>query len=520
MRHLRLVFCALLALSLCLVVAVSLPSVAAAKGGKDKDQKVEGRLAAEAANADPNDELAVIVAGDDATAALAQHGGKEKGASLDLVGAVAASVKAKDLDQLAGDDGVAFVAADVPMQPEGGSLDPFKLATLYPKLDGAPVSWALKLDGSGVGVAVIDSGVKDVGNLGKQLVKVKVPGNDVNPDDGYGHGSLVAGVIAGQSGDSRYVGIAPDAKVYSINVNRPDGVHSSDVITALQWVFENAHANNIRVVNLSLQETVAGSYQQSLLDLAVERLWAAGILVVVAAGNGGAGAVDFAPANDPLVLTVGASDSADTLSTQDDKAASFSAFGVTHDGFAKPDLLAPGRHIVSGMSKGLLLAKSAPGQNKIADNYYSISGTSFSAPQAAGAAADLLEAHPDWSPDQLKWLLTQASQPVAGSSAGALSLSGALAYGGAIGLANQGVPALVCPPAGTTCVTAGAVGTVSSSWNSSSWNSSSWNSSSWNSSSWNSSSWNSSSWNSSSWKSSSWNSSSWNTSSWTSYSWS
>jgi serine protease AprX len=357
-------------------------------------------------------------------------------------------------------------------------------------------------------------------DFGSRLVQVRLDGQTGSLDDAQGHGSLVAGVAAGASPDGRFVGVAPGATIYALNVNNPAGANSSDVISALQWVFENAHAYNIRVVNLSLQETVTSSYETSLLDLAVERLWAAGIVVVAAAGNTGAGTTSYAPANDPLALTVGSTDNRDTLSSLDDVMAAFSSSGVTGDGFAKPELLAPGRHIVSTLSTDSLLWQQAPAANRISSGsgYVSISGTSFSAPQVAGAAAVLFEEHPGWSPDNVKWLLGHTSQAVAGSSVRALSLGTAVAFNGTPGLANQGVPALVCAPS-TECVVAGTVGTVSSSWNSSSWNSSSWNSSSWNSSSWNSSSWNSSSWNSSSWNSSSWNSSSWNSSSWNSSSW-
>jgi serine protease AprX len=351
-----------------------------------------------------------------------------------------------------------------------------------------------------------------------KMVQANVSGVTYGADDAYGHGTLVAGVVGGKSKDGRYVGVAPGTKIYSLNVNGPNGVRSSDVINALQWVFNNAHDSNIRVVNLSLQETVTSSYQMSLLDLAVERVWAAGIAVVVSAGNVAPGGVDYAPANDPLALTVGATDNADTLTTADDTVAAFSSSGTTTDGFVKPELLAPGRHVVSTLPLDTTLGQQAPASNWAAPGYASISGTSFAAPQASAAAAILFQQHPDWSPDNVKWVLTRLAQPMPGSAAGALSVSAATSYSSAPGLANQGVPALVCAP-NTQCVVAGTAGTVSSSWNSSSWNSSSWNSSSWNSSSWNSSSWNSSSWNSSSWNSSSWNSSSWNSSSWNSSSW-
>jgi serine protease AprX len=349
-------------------------------------------------------------------------------------------------------------------------------------------------------------------DFGSRLTQVALDGQGNSLDDTVGHGTMVAGVAAGYSPDGKFIGIAPGANVYAININRPTGVYTSDVITALKWVFDNAHTYNIRVVNLSLSETVPSSYKNSPLDLAVERLWASGVFVAVSAGNLGQGQIDYAPANDPLVFTVGAFDTMDTSGPGDDILSTWSSSGKTIDGFTKPDLLAPGRHIAGPLPAGTTLDTVAPAGNRVSPGYASINGTSFAAPQVAGAAAIILQWHPDYSPDNVKWVLIakQGAKPK-NSKIGSLSLSSSYNLGGAPGRANQGVPALVCAP-GTTCVTNG---TIASSWDSSSWNSSSWNSSSWNSSSWNSSSWNSTAdWSSSSWNSSSWNSSSWNSTSW------
>jgi serine protease AprX len=500
----------------CLSVAVSASLVVSGvASAKEKEQKIDQRLLAQVANVAPSAELSVIVVGPSAGASVEKQSGKKK-QELSLLNAVSARVSASKLDELAGSVGVEFVAADTPLAPTG-SVDPAKLLAAYPTSDGAPAAWQRGLAGKDVGIALIDSGIRRVDVDG--VHDVPVPGLETLKEDKFGHGSLVAGVLAGRK-DSKYVGIAHEAEIYSLNVNRPEGPRTSDVIKALEWVFNNAHKENIRVVNLSLQETVASTYQQSLLDLAVERVWAAGVLVVAAAGNRGIGAVDYAPANDPLVLTVGSTDDQGTASTADDSVASFSASGITTDGFAKPELLAPGRLIVSTLHHDLPLYAQAPLKNRVVgmNDYVSASGTSFSAPQVTGAAAILFQQHPDWSPDQVKWLLRNVARPVNNSAAGSLALDAAVAFTGTPDLANQGVPALVCAP-NTPCIVSGSVGTVSSSWNSSSWNSSSWNSSSWNSSSWNSSSWNSGSWTSSSWNSSSWNSSSWNSTGWTSDSW-
>ena len=106
---------------------------------------------------------------------------------------------------------------------------------------------------------------------------------------------------------------------------------------------------NIRVVNMSLAESVPSSYQTSALDQAVEKLWNAGVVVVTTSGNLGPNSVYYAPGNDPFVITVGASDSNDTLDTADDIVAGFSSYGVTADGFVKPEIVATGRHIVSNV---------------------------------------------------------------------------------------------------------------------------------------------------------------------------
>jgi serine protease AprX len=496
--------------------AVSSPAIA-----KGRSRLADPLLAKLDREHDPNAVVRVIVTGPAAGQVSAKHGRKDE--SLGLINGASATVRLKDLEALAGEAGVDFVMPDAPMAPTGtGTVSAANLATTYPGRDAAPNAWSAGFTGVGVGIAVIDSGVTASADFDSRLVQVRLDGQAGSLDDMIGHGTLVAGIAAGRSADGRFIGVAPGATVYAINVSRPDGVWSSDVITALKWVFDNAHTYNIRVVNLSLAENVTSSYKESALDLAVERLWAAGVFVVASAGNLGAtpGAVDHAPANDPLVFTAGAFDTLGTSGPGDDTLAPWTSIGVTMDGFAKPELLAPGRRIASILPPGSFLDGQAPSTNRADGGYASISGTSFAAPQAAGAAAIAFQTHPGYSPDQVKWLLLakKAANP-RHTKIGSLSLSAVYNFAGTPGRANQGVLALVCAP-GSVCLPDTGLSTLSSSWNSSSWNSSSWNSSSWNSSSWNSSSWNSSSWNSSSWNSSSWNSSSWNTlSSWNDYLW-
>ena len=192
---------------------------------------------------------------------------------------------------------------------------------------------------------------------------------------------------------------------------------------------------------MSLAESVPSSYQTSALDQAVEKLWNAGVVVVTTSGNLGPNSVYYAPGNDPFVITVGASDSNDTLPTADDIVAGFSSYGVTADGFVKPEIVATGRHIVSNVPIGSMLDYSAPDANHLEPGYIMANGTSFAAPQVAGAAALLLQRNPPLTPNQVKWLLAGSGRPVTGSNAPGLDIAGALAYNGPLQSANQGIAA-------------------------------------------------------------------------------
>src|SRR6185503_12163751 len=171
----------------------------------------------------------------------------------------------------------------------------------------------------------------------------------------------------------------------------------------------------IRVANFSLHSSVANSFMYDPLDKAVERLWFSGVVVVVAAGNYGdpdkPSGVPFAPGNDPFVITGGAVDIGGTKSINDDVNAPWSAWGRTLDGFMKPDLSAPGRYMVGPVPSGSTLALERP-DKVTAPGYMQLSGTSFSAPVIAGAAAQILARHPSFTPDQVKGVLMESTRPV------------------------------------------------------------------------------------------------------------
>jgi serine protease AprX len=262
------------------------------------------------------------------------------------------------------------------------------------------------------------------------------------------------------------------------------------VVNAIEWVIANRVTYNIRVLNLSLRSSVAESYTTSILDAAVERAWFNGILVVVAAGNDGAGTALYPPANDPFVITVGASDPMGTAGRSDDKLAPWSSYGTTQDGYAKPDVVAPGRYIAAPLaSNGSTLATTFP--SRIVDgNYIWMSGTSMAAPVVAGIAALAFQAHPEWTNDQVKWLLMQTATklggatPLPGQGAGLVDAQAVVGYSGTPGYANQGltVSSQLKTPDGTTTYS-------SSTWSSSTWSSSTWSSSTWSSSTWSESTW-------------------------------
>ena len=415
-------------------VTLSVPGLALASN--QHGPKIDDRVAEAADLASSTTPIRVIVFGNQtATQDPSLHD------QVDVGVATAGTVEAGQLDAIAADPNVAFVAPDIPMAPlerPSKATSPGGLQALYPLVDDAPAAWSAGYGGNGIGIAVVDSGV-DQGSLGSRLVASV---GQRNGRDQLGHGTLVAHFAAGNV-NGQYVGIAPQANVVDVTVGgaRNDGsVYTSDVVGGLMWVLGHKDQFNIRIVNLSLTETTPSSYTSSVLDSVVELLWRSGIVVVAAAGNAGPGTEQFAPANDPFAITVGATDSQGTADPSDDTMTPWSSSGLTSDGVLKPDLVAPGRLVTGYLPPGTVLAQEAPAQNWVADRIVAINGTSFSAPQVAGAAADVLQAHPSWTPDQVKADLESSGRAQAGSTAPALDVSAAVFTQGSPAPANQGVP--------------------------------------------------------------------------------
>ena len=219
-------------------------------------------------------------------------------------------------------------------------MDTTNLANAYIRAIQADQVWnnSPYLQGQGIGVAVVDSGINPNGDLytpmgvNRQVADVRFNTDyNQNTSDGYGHGTHVASIVGGDGSDSggKYIGVAPMVNLINVKVSNDDGsARIKDVVAGLQWVLENKAKYNIRVVNLSLNSSVAESYHTSPLDAAVEILWFNRIVVVASAGNQGSGAI-YPPANDPFIITVGATDDKGTSSLADDAIASFSAYGTT-----------------------------------------------------------------------------------------------------------------------------------------------------------------------------------------------
>jgi serine protease AprX len=279
--------------------------------------------------------------------------------------------------------------------------------------------WDMGLQGQGIAVAVIDSGISPSLDFGDRLVaQVSFNADAESLNDSNGHGTHIAGIIGGNGANSNglYTGIAPQVNLIGLKVSDESGMaYESDTVAAMQWVLENKDVYNIRVVNISLNSTVEQSYHTSPFDLASELLWFNGVVVVASAGNGSLDGnfytINASPANDPYIITVGASTEADTDDPADDNIALFSAHGTTVNGFVKPDIIAPGYNIVSVLSADSSWDTAFPDRVEGSD-YFRLSGTSMAAPIVSGAAALLLQDEPNLTPDQVKYRLMNAANKI------------------------------------------------------------------------------------------------------------
>jgi serine protease AprX len=447
--------------------------------------------------------------------------------------------------------------------------DPGSLA-LQADLLGADDFWRAGYTGQGVGVALLDSGVAPVDGL---LAPGKVVlGPDLSFEsqhdatrniDTMGHGTHMAGIIAGRDGAAaapytdaaRFTGVAPDARLVSLKLADAHGATDvSQVIAAIDWVVQhrNDPGLNIRVLNLSFGTNTTQDYRLDPLSYAAEVAWNKGIVVVAAAGNAGyakgRGAPGLTnPAYNPRVLAVGAVDNRGTLSTADDSVPSFSSSGPGGKGDRNPDLVAPGKSLVSLRVPGSYADVVAPG-GRVGERFFRGSGTSQAAAFASGAAALLLSQRPGLTPDQVKRILTLSvspvSEPFEAKGAGALNLSGALVEPtplwyvqratGSTGLgsldAARGTSTLTLSGAaltgekdifGRTFVAAehAAKAMAETAWTGGTWNGSTWAGQTWSGTGWWGQTWTGQTWSGQTWTGQTWSGQTWSGQTWSGQTW-
>jgi serine protease AprX len=348
--------------------------------------------------------------------------GGRTGRRLAGIGALVAQVPAGKLRELSQAPAVTAIGTDRRLH---GTLERTGAAT------GARwVTENLGVDGAGIGVAIIDSGVtRTHDDLGGNRVVQFVDFVDFQPQahDGYGHGTHVAGIIAGSGYDSGGArrGLAHGAHLIVLRAldELGDGFISS-AIAAIDYAIDQRAAYNIRVINLSVAAGVYESYKTDPLTLAAKRAVDAGIVVVTAAGNLGRndrGQPQFggitSPGNAPWVLTVGAASHNGTVDRRDDSVAAFSSLGPSRiDLVQKPDLVAPGVGTESLADVGGTLFVTRPAARlwgtiaTAAQPYLSLSGTSMAAPVVSATVALMLQANPALTPAEVKGILQASAE--------------------------------------------------------------------------------------------------------------
>jgi serine protease AprX len=295
-------------------------------------------------------------------------------------------------------------------------------STDYPELVGADLVWQQGVIGSGVGVAVVDSGLawhpglflNEKGKPANRVVAwVDFVQGKALPQDPNGHGTHVAGIIANSEKDAegQWGGVAPGVKLVGVRVLDKEGVGTYErVIQGIDWVVKNKERYNIRVMNLSIVSPAQSPYWADPINQAAMKAWKAGIVVVTAAGNGGPAPMTIGvPGNTPYVITVGAfTDNYTPDNWNDDSITPFSAAGPTLDAFVKPDVVAPGAHMVSSMLAHAYLARQHEA-NKLTAFYFSMAGTSQATAVVSGVAALILAKYPELTPDEVKFRLQASS---------------------------------------------------------------------------------------------------------------
>ena len=514
-----------------------------------------------------NDLVSVIVrelpgAGDQAEEAVAELNGSV-GMHIDLIDGFVAELPRAALPLLEQAPTVRSVSLDRPIKMLQTAWDPATDSGSWSNVAASVKARDFYQDGfrgQGVDIAMIDTGALPVDGLQgpKVYLGPDLTQEGLNPYlhglDTYGHGTHIAGIIAGKANSTGtltkessagFHGIAPDSRLVSVKVAGSSGATDvSQVIAAIDWVVKNRNANglNIKVLNLSFGTDSTQDYRVDPLSFAAEAAWHSGITVVVAAGNQGFGDTRLNnPAINPYVIAVGASDTKGTYDTADDVVPDWSARG---DGTRNPDLVAPGKSSVSLRAPGATVDNENPSA-RVADKFFRGSGTSQAAAVVSGAAALVINQRPGITPDQVKALLKGTARPLpvadpVSQGAGTLDLKNAArtatptavqtwarsnglgsldASRGSLHLERDGVVL-----SGEQDIFGqpwdGAAWANGSGWSGSGWSGSGWSGSGWSGSGWSGSGWSDMYWAGSGWSGSGWSGSGWSGSGWSGSGWS
>jgi serine protease AprX len=353
---------------------------------------------------------------------LAKHAGQL--AEHRLIDAVTAELSASEIAALAADPDIESISGD---HDVNALAKPASTATL-PSVLKQTLAIGDWFSGSSITVAVIDSGIAPSVDFTGRIVGFYDFSNGrvavaTTPYDDFGHGTHVAGLIgsSGVSSNGKYSGVAPAVKFLALKVlDRRGTGKTSDVIAALEFAVANKDRFGIKIVNLSLGHPIYESAKTDPLVNAVEAAVRAGLVVVVAAGNYGynpaTGQTGFggiaSPGNSPSAITVGAASTNGTIVRGDDRLSTFSSRGPSwYDGFAKPDILAPGQGLVSNDVTGSTLETEYPGLivREGTSQYLKLSGSSMATGVVTGLIAAMMEAQQYGS--QQRWQNYQSSLP-------------------------------------------------------------------------------------------------------------
>ena len=467
-------------------------------------------------------------------------------ADLPLVNGFEASVPGAALDALGQDAGVRSVSANASAMFEEFSYDDTTTASSFAKTSGATAGWAKGHLGQGVGVAVLDTGVSSQSDFAGRLVHGPDLSGEGTTVDSYGHGTVMAGIIGGSGADSAsrtggaYTGVAPKATVVAVKTaGRNGAVDVSTMLQAMHWVAAYRDQFNIRVMNLSWGTKSTQHPSLDPLNYGVQRLWQLGIVVVVAAGNSGPqnGTVTK-PGDDPVVLTVGAFDDKGNVDPSDDSLSSWSSRGPTAAGVQKPDILAPGRSLVTTRSFGSKVEVENP-KALVAPSYVKGSGTSQAAAVVSGLVAQMIGANPSLTPDQVKALLRTTATPLPAVAAGAQG-AGRVGLGAALAAnipitANQALTATGlgsieasrggmnvqtdCNRDGVADVIKGEIDIRCQPWDPAPWTGNAWTGNAWTGNAWTGNAWTGNAWTGNAWTNATWTGNAWTGGTWTGNAW-